>query len=82
MSETFSERAAFPAGSRDAVVLTLTYWQESGQWLAECQELGTAAFGQTMEEAQEDLRDAVSLQLDGALKLGFLPEFLREHGVG
>ena len=63
------------------VLLTADYRQEEGNWLAECLELGVATYGTTLDEAKEDLSEAIDLQLTEVDQLGFLEEYLKEHGV-
>ena len=63
------------------ILLTADYRQEDGNWLAECLELGVATYGTTLEEAKEDLSEAIDLQLTEVDELGFIKEYLKEHGV-
>lgn len=64
-----------------ALVLTAKFQQEGGRWLAECLELGTTSYATTLEKAREELLEAVQLQLSEITDLGFIDEFLRDHGV-
>ena len=51
-------------GTPDYVLLlTLDFLEEAGQWVGVCQELGTAAQSDTLEQARDQLREAVELQL-------------------
>lgn len=63
------------------VKLTLKVWREADQWLGECQELGTATFGDTFEEAKQALEEAVQLNLEGLSETGELCRFLEENRI-
>src|SRR3990170_7948611 len=63
------------------VVLTCTFRRE-GQWVtAECQELGTTAFGRNLDEADERLREAILLHLNTLEDVGERARFFREHKI-
>ena len=69
-------------GNTDFVLgLTLDYQQEAGQWVGVCVELGTAAFADTPEQADLELRAAVELQLNEMERLGHLREYLAAQDV-
>ncbi len=68
-------------GAQEGILLSLQFKQEGGKWLAECLELGTATYAETLEEAQRELLEAVSLHLNQVEQMGIIDEFLREHGV-
>ena len=67
----------------DAVVLTCEFRHEHEKdtWLAECIELGTATYASTLDQAQQELGEAVLLQLDEIEQMGFTEEYLKERGV-
>lgn len=52
-----------------------------GQYAAVCQELGTASCGDTVEEATQNLREAVALHLKALEELGERPRFFQERGI-
>ena len=66
---------------REAILLTIDFKEESGQWLAECLELGTATHADTLEEVRREILEFVTLQLDGVEELGFMEEYLRQNNV-
>ncbi len=68
-------------GAQEGILLSLQFKQEGGKWLAECLGLGTATYAETLEEAQRELLEAVSLHLNQVEQMGIIDEFLREHGV-
>ena len=69
-------------GNTDFVLgLTLDYQQEAGQWVGVCVELGTAAFADTPEQADLELREAVELQLNEMERLTNLREYLAAQDV-
>lgn len=65
----------------DAVLLTLEYMLDGGKWTGECLELGTAAFSDTSDDVRGQLVEAVELQLNEVHKLGFIDQFLKNHGL-
>jgi len=72
-----------PGSSKPAhfVVLTGVFGRE-GKWVtAQCQELGTTAFGRTLEQADSRLREAVLLHLQGLEDVGERARFFRENGI-
>ena len=66
---------------KEAVLLTIDFKEYSGQWLAECLELGTATHADTLEEVRREIRDNVTLQLGSVEELGFMEEYLRQNNV-
>lgn len=82
MRETIIYRHHPPDGTEDYLIqLTLEYAQEQGQWVGVCIELNTSAFSATLEDAREELRDAILLQLSETEKLGFVWDYLRDNHV-
>ena len=63
------------------IILTADLKQERTKWLAECLELGTATYGETLDEARNDLLEAVTLQLNEVQQMGFIEDYLVDHGV-
>lgn len=63
------------------IELTLIFKQEENLWTAECEELGTAAFGDTFEEAHEALEDLVTLHLNTLEDVGECDRFMKEQGI-
>jgi len=62
--------------------LTMRFWQEENQWVGKCEELGTAVCGDSMEEAQEALDEAVAMNLEGLAESGELCRFIEEYTQG
>lgn len=63
------------------VVLTCVFRRE-GKWVAaECQELGTTAFGRSISEAEKRLREAMLLHLNTMEDVGERARFFKEHGI-
>ena len=62
-------------------MLTVEYGEEGGQWVGICRELGTATQGDTLAEAEADLRDAIDLQLNGMAEIADVREYLIENEV-
>jgi len=63
------------------VVLTLTFQQEEDQWVGACVELGTSTHASSLQEADEEMAEAIALQLNEVERLGFIAEYLAEHNV-
>ena len=64
------------------IVLTTILKQEvGGVWTAECQELGTATFGDTFEEAKDNLEDAIAAHLNTLEDVGECERFFKESGI-
>ena len=63
------------------VVLTLRAYPEGKQWVSECLELGVTSCGDTIEEALENIRDAVTLYLNTVEEQGEIARIFRERGV-
>ena len=71
-----------PERNLDGVItLTLLLTEEGQRWVGECLELGTAAYGHSLEEVHEQLIEAVLLQLNEMERMGFIEDYLREHNV-
>ena len=69
-------------GSADYVVLlTLDFQEEAGDWVGICLELGTAAEAGTLEQAREQLLEAVDLQLNEMERLCDIEEYLEDNHV-
>ncbi len=63
------------------ILLTLLFRHEGGVWTAECAELGTSSFGDTIEEAIETIHDLVKLHLEALEEADECQRFLRENHV-
>ena len=53
---------------------TAVVWKESEAYVSKCPELGVASCGDTLEEAVENLKEAVQLYLENAVELGFMDD--------
>ena len=70
------------SGAPDYIInLTLNYCQDSGQWVGVCDELGTSAFADDLEQTQVELREAVELQLNGVERLADVRDYLADNQV-
>lgn len=63
------------------ILVTLIFKQEGDVWTAECKELGTTAFGDDFDEANEAIHEAIDLHIEGLSEEGELSRFLKEHKV-
>ena len=69
-------------GKSDYIInLTLNYYQEAGQWIGFCEELGTSAFADDLEQTQAELREAVELQLNGVERISDVRDYLVDNEV-
>jgi len=69
------------ARSDGYIEVTVRFSKEGKQWTALCVELGTAAFGETLESACEAINDMIELHLNSLDQLGTREAFLKKHGV-
>ena len=63
------------------VVVTLEIQREKDQWLGRCVELGTATFGDSVDEVAEELADLVALHLNSLEDVGELERFFAKHEI-
>ena len=69
-------------GSPDyVIILAFDFCREAGQWVGVCLELGTSAFADTLEQARQELREAVELQLNEMERLADIQDYLAENHV-
>ena len=69
-------------GKSDYIInLTLNYCQEARQWTGCCEELGTSAFADDLEQTQAELREAVELQLNGVERITDVRDYLVDNEV-
>jgi len=54
--------------------LTAVIWKENDSYVSKCSELGVASHGRTVEEALENLKEAVELYLENAKLLSLDPD--------
>jgi predicted RNase H-like HicB family nuclease len=53
---------------------TAVVWKETEGYVSKCPELGVASCGDSFEEAINNLREAVDLYLENAMKLDLIAE--------
>lgn len=53
---------------------TAVIWKEDVGYVSKCSELGVASAGNTVEEALENLKEAIDLYLENAKELGMLDD--------
>jgi len=61
---------------------TSVIWKEREGYVSKCPELGVASAGDTVEEALQNLKEAVELYLENAKELGMLDEIEETFGAG
>jgi predicted RNase H-like HicB family nuclease len=55
--------------------------EESNRWTAECKELGTATFGNSIEDARHKIEEAIGLHLNTLEEVGERERFFKEHKI-
>ena len=63
------------------VVLTVDIDQYDDMWVGTVIELGVSTYANTLDELRNELSEAMVLQLNEIERLGYVDEYLREHGV-
>lgn len=58
----------------------INYFEEDGVIIALCPELQVSSFGDTLEEAENSIKEAIDLFFEGCESLGTLNEVLEESG--
>ena len=82
MTESIQVVHSDESGASDYIIkLTLNYYQEAAQWIGFCEELGTCAYADDLEQTQVELREAVELQLNGVERLANIQEYLADNQV-
>ncbi|MFQ5864556.1 MAG: type II toxin-antitoxin system HicB family antitoxin [bacterium] len=55
--------------------------QDDGRWTATCGELGTATFGNSLQDAQNKIGEAICLHLNTLEDVGERERFLKENNI-
>lgn len=65
------------------IVLTVFFEKEKGgeRWVATCKELGTSTYGNTLDEAQERIEEAIGLHLNTLEEVGERARFFEENNI-
>lgn len=63
------------------VILTLRFFQEEDQWVGDCEELGVAHCGDSLDEVRSGLQELLMLTLDTMESVGESERFFAEHGI-
>ena len=58
------------------IIATVEMWKEGGMFTSYCPELDVTSCGHTLEEAKNNLREVIEIQLEETAKLGTLKDFL------
>ena len=65
----------------DSIVLTSVVEPEGEMFVSTCPELGTASCGDTIQEAFENLEEAITVHLNALEELGERERVFRERGI-
>jgi hypothetical protein len=68
-------------GPKAIFFLTLAFEQEGPVWTATCLELGTSTYANDIHTVQNEIFEAIALQLNEVERLGFIDDYLKEHGI-
>lgn len=63
------------------IAVTFEFRKEGRRWVACCEELGTATFGRSIQEAEKKLEEAVVLHLDTLEDVGEREHFFKQHSI-
>ena len=63
------------------VILTFRFFQEEGQWVGDCEELGVAHCGDSLDEVRAGLEELLILTLSTMESVGERERFFAEHGI-
>lgn len=63
------------------IILTFSFHKEGNRWVGRCNELTTSAFGRSLPEAEERLKELVELHLNTLEDVGERERFFRENGI-
>lgn len=63
------------------IELTYSVYPDDGGYVSRCVELGTTSQGETLDEAFENLREAVLLHLDTLEELGETPRYFKKRNI-
>lgn len=63
------------------VILTQRFYQEEGQWVGDCEELGVAHCGDSLDEVRAGLEELLMLTLNTMESVGERERFFAEHGI-
>lgn len=67
-----------PAG---IIVLTADIDEYENKWVGTVLELGVSTYADSLDELRNEISEAILLQLNEVERLGYIDEYLREHGV-
>jgi len=63
------------------IIVTLQFWREGDQWVGLCSELGTSVCGDTIEETEAALKEAIPLHLNTLEDVGERERFFKKHRI-
>jgi predicted RNase H-like HicB family nuclease len=63
------------------IMVTFIFEKQNRRWAGHCEELGTATFGRTLEDAKQKLDEAVLCHLNTLEDLGEREYFFKKHNI-
>lgn len=68
-------------GKKQYIVVTHVIKKENDQYVATCPEFDVSSFGKTVEEANENLEEAILLYLEGIEELKIRDQIFKEKSI-
>ena len=62
------------------IKLTEELWKEGNMYVSYCPELDIASCGESIEEAKENLKEVILINIEETQKIGTFDQFLQEAG--
>jgi len=63
------------------IIVTHIIKKENDQYVSTCPEFDVSSFGETVEEANENLKEAISLYLEGIADLNIRDQIFKEKSI-
>jgi len=68
--------------NNDYIILAIIFnKEEDGRWTAECEQLGTATYADTLQQVEEEILEMVELHLNALESVGERKRFFRENKI-
>ena len=81
IQETIVAIRSIAGTPKEAMLLTIDYKEEGGQWLAECIEFGTATHANTIDEVRREIHDGAQHFLCNMEELGWMDQWIRQNNL-
>ena len=61
--------------------LTEEIWKEGGMYVSYCPELDIAACGENVQQAKDNLKEVICINVEETRKMGTFDKFMEEYGL-